>query len=133
MRQRVCPFVLVTGALFATGCGQSNLARVKGRVTCNGQPVPNAVLMFSPVAKSASDKESGKAAEGATDADGRYVASTYKSGDGALIGKHRVSVVLDNEGHHSCKGRVVEREIKGGVDNEVDIELNEPGTRGDGR
>jgi len=133
MRRRVSPFVIVAGALFAAGCGQSNLARVKGRVTCNGQPVPNAVLMFSPMAKSPSDKESGKAAEGATDADGRFVASTYKSGDGALIGKHRISVMLDNEGHHACRGKVVEWEIKGGIENEVNIELNEPGARADAR
>jgi hypothetical protein len=29
MRKRVYPFVIVAGALFATGCGQSNLARVR--------------------------------------------------------------------------------------------------------
>jgi hypothetical protein len=124
MPRRVYSFLIVAAALFAAGCGQSNLARVKGRVTCNGQPVPHAVLMFSPMAKSASDKESGKAAEAATDDDGRFVATTYKSGDGALIGKHRVSIMLDNEGPHACKGKVIEWEIKGGIDNEVDIELN---------
>jgi hypothetical protein len=114
----------VTVALLP-GCGRSSLAPVHGRVTCHGQPVREAGVIFSPMAKAPTDRESGKAAAGSTDADGRYVITTYKSGDGALIGKHRVSIVLDNTAKAPCgHSKVVVREVKPG-DNVFDIEMSD--------
>jgi hypothetical protein len=119
---------LLTGAVAVSllpGCGQSSLAPVHGRVTCHGKPVPQAGIIFSPVPKEATDRQAGKAAAGSTDANGRFVITTYKSGDGALIGKHRVSIVLDNTAKAPCgHSKIVTREVKTG-DNNFDIEMSD--------
>jgi hypothetical protein len=116
--------VAATGLSLLPGCGAPTIAPVRGRVTCNGKPVADAALIFSPIPKNENDKESGKAAAGGTDENGYFVLSTYKERDGALIGKHRVSVTVD-EGSRKvpCKSKVLEIEIKPG-DNEVNIELD---------
>jgi hypothetical protein len=105
------------------GCGQSGLAPVKGRVTFNGKPVGEASVTFSPVPASADDTEPGKPGTGFTAADGTFVLSTYKSCDGALVGKHHVTVSLDETSPAKCKRlQQFERAVKPG-DNQVDIEL----------
>jgi hypothetical protein len=93
-------------------------------VTCNGKPVVDAALIFSPMVQNEGDRESGKAAAASTDADGRFELSTHREGDGALIGKHRVAITLDPTVRSPCKSKVVIVEIKPG-DNEVNIELNQ--------
>jgi hypothetical protein len=124
---------LRTGLLMGTlivallpGCSSSPLATVHGRVTCHGQPVPEAGVIFSPMPKAESDREAGKAASGSTDADGRFVLTTYKDGDGALIGKHRASIILDNTHPSPCgQSKLVQVEVKPG-DNEINIEMSDP-------
>jgi hypothetical protein len=101
------------------------MARVKGRVTCNGQPVANAHLTFSPVPPSEGDLEAGRPATGFSDAEGRFVLSTHKSHDGALVGKHRVVVTLDDTNPARCKRLThLVREV-GPKDNDLTVELNE--------
>ncbi len=58
-------FVVV---IFLPGCGRPSMAQVTGRVTCRGQPVADALVMFSPAA--------GPAAAAVTDADGRFTLLT---------------------------------------------------------
>jgi hypothetical protein len=100
------------------------MAPVKGRVTCNGKPVAEAAITFNPVPQSEKDKEPGKPATGYTEADGTYVLSTFRKHDGAIVGKHRVTVVLDATNPARCKLETESvREVKPGG-NEVDIELN---------
>src|SRR4051812_6690607 len=96
MRSRVVLLAVATGLLFLPGCGQVSMAPVKGKVTCNGKPVANAAIVFSPVPKNDADRESGKPATGYTDAEGNYRLSTFKNFDGALVGKHRVTVSLED-------------------------------------
>jgi hypothetical protein len=116
--------VAVTVLTLLPGCGPATIAPVRGRVTCNGKPVADAALIFSPVPKNENDKESGKAAAGGTDEDGYFVLSTYKERDGALIGKHRVAVTVDEGSRKvACKSKTLVIEIKPG-DNEVNIELD---------
>jgi hypothetical protein len=119
----------LVGALAAVllpGCHSSSLATVHGRVTCHGKPVPEAGVIFSPMPKAEGDREAGKAASGSTDADGRFVLTTYKTGDGALIGKHRASVILDNAKPSPCgQSKLVQVEVKPG-DNEINIEMSDP-------
>jgi hypothetical protein len=70
------------------GCGGSDkpkLAPVTGVVTLDGQPIEGAAVMFMPTA-------GGRPAHGSTDAHGRFELMTFKTGDGALVGEHRVSV-----------------------------------------
>ena len=125
MRSTACAAAAL--ALFAVvGCGAA-VAPVRGRVTCNGGPVPEAVVIFSPVAKAEGDLEAGKAAQGGTDADGRFTLSTYSTRDGALVGRHKASVVLDNTARCACgHSKVVDVEVKRG-DNEINIEMKPTG------
>lgn len=82
--------MVILGSLLVlvSGCGGApegpTLYPVKGKVTLEGQPVPNATVMFQP--------SSGPVATGVTDANGEF---TLKTGaqEGAVAGTHQVSVV----------------------------------------
>lgn len=69
----------------APGCGRRNLATVTGTVTYQGQPVPEAFVMFSPTA--------GPAAGAVTDAAGVYTLLTGGPyGDRVFTGRCRITV-----------------------------------------
>ena len=125
MSFRVGPPAAGLVLVFLAGCGGPVMAPVKGRVTCNGKPVAEAAVTFNPAARSEEDKEPGKPATGFTDADGNYVLSTFKNYDGALVGKHRVTVMLDDTNPAKCKReKQFVREVRAGS-NELAFELNE--------
>lgn len=81
-------------AAFA-GCGtDENLpptVPVKGKVIYQGKPVKDAVVMFFPA-----DDVVGNPGIAKTEADGAYQLTTYETGDGAVPGKHTVTVQLFN-------------------------------------
>jgi hypothetical protein len=66
------------------GCGdeQMTMGTVSGVVTVGGKPLQSGIIHFVP--------EAGPAASGALDEEGRYELTTADSGDGAVVGKHRV-------------------------------------------
>ena len=111
--------------IVASGCQRDAMAPVKGRVTCNGQPVKDVTITFSPVPESEKDKEPGKPGTGHTDAEGNFVLSTFKEYDGALIGKHRIQISIDEANPTRCvKSKTIEVEVKPGQNN-FPIELND--------
>ena len=125
MRSPTCLLAAFLGLAFLSGCGQPSMAKVTGRVTCKGQPVPEAMITFNPVPKAAEDREPGKPATGMTDAEGRYELSTFKNYDGVLVGEHKVVVHLDVTNPCRCKHyKQLTFEVKpeGG---ELNIELDE--------
>jgi hypothetical protein len=127
--KRLARLLVVPAALaLVAGCGGSKLGRVKGRITCNGKPFYPSAIVFSPVPAGEADRESGKAAWGSPDEQGRYVLTTYSHGDGALIGKHRVTINVEYpERPYPCKGydrKTIYFEVKPG-ENEIDIRLEE--------
>ena len=124
MKLPTCLVAAAAALVPLAGCGGPVLVPLKGRVTCNGKPVADAALIFSPIPKSESDRESAKAAAAGTDADGRFEVSTYKVGDGAIVGKHRVAITLDPFIRSACKSKVIIVEVKPG-DTELNIELNQ--------
>ncbi len=67
------------------GCGKdrSNIARVSGDVTIDGTPVPQGSIRFYPA--------QGRMAIGEI-VDGKYTLRTYETDDGAILGKHNVTV-----------------------------------------
>jgi hypothetical protein len=80
-----CLFLVGTVlGLALAGCGGPRLGKVSGRVTFNGKPVPTGTIMFHP--------DAGPAAVGAIGPDGTYTLTTIKSGDGAVVGSHRVTI-----------------------------------------
>jgi hypothetical protein len=75
----------LTAVVLLAGCTQGPpLARVSGVVTRAGKPVPSLCVTFTP--------EKGRPSMGITDAAGRYTLRCTRSRDGAVYGRHRVSV-----------------------------------------
>ncbi len=80
----VACFALV---FFVAGCsGEKRLktASVQGTITYKGKAVPQGSVMFQP--------ENGPAATGNIN-NGKYVLKTYRDGDGAVLGSHKVTVI----------------------------------------
>jgi hypothetical protein len=82
-------WMVVGGALalvgLAAGCGSSeNLASVEGIVRLNGEPLSRGIVTFLP--------EAGRSASGAINSDGTFQLGTYDKADGALVGKHLVTI-----------------------------------------
>lgn len=70
----------------APGCGgPDNVAHVSGRVTLDGQPLPGALVQFSPV-------KTGVPSNGLTDSDGKYVLAYTRDVAGAELGEHMVTI-----------------------------------------
>jgi hypothetical protein len=72
--------------LFAVGCsgGGPELGVVKGKVTMDSQPLSNVLVTFVP-------EGGGRPSTGTTNAEGNY-SLIFLDKDGALVGKHKVSV-----------------------------------------
>ena len=87
----VCSVLLLA---VISGCGGSKIptAKVAGTIQFEGQPmVGGGQVLFVPLADA-----KGKGAIGAINAkDGTFELSTFKAGDGAVLGEHRVQVVQD--------------------------------------
>lgn len=79
----------------AGGCRSetvSNLpetSSVQGTVILNGQPLPEGVVKFHPATSDANP------ASGMIQSDGTFRLSTYERHDGATIGTHKVTVVVN--------------------------------------
>jgi len=87
-----CLAVLSTAAMpLLAGCSNNglNLAKVHGKVTYKGQPVKKGTVFFMP-----DDKKGtiGPPALGTITADGSYIMSTERAGDGAIVGSHLVGI-----------------------------------------
>ena len=80
--------ILLTVAVVAAGCGRGHelpTAPDSGQVTIDGTPIPKGQLIFAP--------EQGRAATGIIQPDGTFVLSTYGDGDGAIVGRHTITVI----------------------------------------
>jgi len=82
---------LITGLL--VGCSSGNglsLAKVRGKITYEGQPVQGGEVLFMPDTKKGTV---GPPAASTISDDGTYVMSTQESGDGAVVGIHNVAII----------------------------------------
>jgi hypothetical protein len=86
--------------------------------------VAKATITFSPVQRHDKDKEPGKPATAFSDDNGIYELSTFRNYDGALVGKHRVKITLEDNNPAKCpRSKELILEV-GPSSNELDIELN---------
>jgi hypothetical protein len=99
--------LLCAGIIVFTGCGDKRppTARVSGRVTYQGRPVPEGKIIFIP--------EQGRPAIGELGPDGQYELKTFIAGDGALVGKHRVTIEARRVSG-GAKPKTIEEELHGG-------------------
>ena len=79
-------FSVLLGICGCTGSDTPSVAPVSGRVMYKDKPVVGAHVNFSP-------ETGGRIASGVTDSSGRYSIGTYKTDDGAVLGKHKISVI----------------------------------------
>lgn len=83
---------LGTLVLFA-GCASESYstAPVSGTVTLDGEPLANASVGFEPI-RQGQDIVAGYGSYGETDENGNFTLKTLHGQDGAIVGKHRVSI-----------------------------------------
>lgn len=84
-------------ALASCGCGgaggdRPEMARVDGTITYNGEPVTTGTVTLIPV-EGEKGGESDLPAIGEIDTDGSFELTTFDTGDGAVLGQHKVIVV----------------------------------------
>jgi hypothetical protein len=104
LRSRISLIASGLLAVLLAGCGGTRYAPVTGRVTMNNSPVPEGVIMFTPI-------ESGPTAVGTIQSDGTYTLTTVNPGDGAIIGRHRVTIQATRAGPGSLvEARSLEEE-----------------------
>jgi hypothetical protein len=75
----------------SSGLEEFPVAAVKGRVLCDGKPVPHVNVYFEPL-RTGDSAVTGKPGFAVADDKGEFVLTTYHEGDGAVIGRHRVRV-----------------------------------------
>jgi hypothetical protein len=83
----------LTVALFA-GCNGDqpyDLVKVSGQIFLDGQPLPEARVMFRPVPEAAQSRV-GPDAYGKTDAHGNFILTTIFDEKGATVGRNLVSI-----------------------------------------
>lgn len=101
--------IIVIVALAGCG-GEPGLARVKGRVSYKGAPVTTGEIFFTP-------EEPGKrGSKGLIGSDGSYALTTFDNGDGAYVGKHKVSVIAqgpDKPVPPKMKDRMLPEDMQG--------------------
>ena len=80
------PWLLLLGGCGVSGGSPSvETVPVTGKVTYKGKPLAKGVVTFEP-------RTIGRTARGEIGPDGTFEMTTLKQGDGAALGKHRVSV-----------------------------------------
>lgn len=87
-RGRIVLCLLAAGCAIA-GCakpGRAPTAKAAGKLSAGGAPLAGVNVTFTPAA--------GRSASGTTDAEGKFSLSTFAPGDGAVPGKHRVTLSL---------------------------------------
>ena len=91
MMRSLSQILVLSTLAFLVGCSSDErVATVHGTITLDGKPVGEASITFMP-------QEGGRPAFGVSDADGTYELTTFTAGDGALIGKHLVSITAVDE------------------------------------
>ncbi|MFO0791361.1 MAG: hypothetical protein U0805_18020 [Pirellulales bacterium] len=82
---RILILAVSAAALVLGGCNRGpQMGQVSGKVLLNGQPLKFGTVAFQP--------PSGQPSIGDIQNDGTFSLSTYRPGDGAIVGHHRVRV-----------------------------------------
>jgi hypothetical protein len=88
-RFAACVVGAVLLAAVSAGCGsQSDMAPVDGVVRLDGAPLTKGIVTFVP--------DAGRSASGPIGSDGTFQLSTLGKSDGALVGKHRITITATN-------------------------------------
>ncbi|QDT67526.1 hypothetical protein MalM25_04250 [Planctomycetes bacterium MalM25] len=125
------PTRLALLSLAVLGCGGPDyvVAPVTGAVLLDGQPLTGGRISFAPQSSGESVK-SGKPGFGDIQPDGSFVVSTYGEQDGAVVGKHRITLINSDPDSPAGKRIGVKRvriqgffEVAADQENTIDVEL----------
>lgn len=107
------------------GGGEGTVAPTKGKVTYEGQPVNGGTISLRPTdkAEGVSEGKMGKPASGGVQSDGTFTLSTYKTGDGALVGTHEVTYTAPRQGAESYEDKPEKSQYEGLVPKEKTITI----------
>jgi hypothetical protein len=87
IRKLILPWAAPLLLVALAGCGAGpRIVKVRGTLTYKGVPVKHAYVDFTP--------EHGRPSWGQTDEEGRFTLNYDSKQDGAVVGKHKVSVRL---------------------------------------
>jgi hypothetical protein len=120
-RHSLAPGILILLLLSVLpGCGsdRAETALVTGRVTIDGRPVTEGRITFYP--------GKGRSATGSLAADGTYSLTTWEEGDGAVLGKHQVTIKATHSSGAAPSS--FEQELQGGGPAAASIEWLVPPT-----
>jgi len=134
---RSTQWLFLAGTFVLAGCGggkEFKTSPVSGTVKCSGKLITAGLVVFTPIPKPGTkSQETGRSASGIIQADGTFVLSTYKDGDGAIVGRHRIQVMapapedddspLTDENRFACGNETIEEEVEEGG-NLMELELN---------
>jgi hypothetical protein len=89
--------VLIAVALLlaASGCGDARLAKVTGKLTYKGQPVPSTYVTFSP-------DDGSRPSRGLTDDYGQFALRFTHRDQGAILGHHKVYLTYNPSGEEDA-------------------------------
>lgn len=81
--------VLGSCLISLVGCGSSgtDIVPIRGEVTFNGAPLQDGMVVYVP-----KQTDSARQASGRIQADGTFVLTTFKSGDGVVPGEYNIAV-----------------------------------------
>jgi len=82
------------------GCGDSKVASVSGTVKLDGEPLPNAVVIFQPLGDG--EMNPGVGSIGRTNDRGEYRLCLISGGQGAVRGTHRVEISCPVDDGQNC-------------------------------
>jgi hypothetical protein len=103
MSRRGVLWAVAAVAAAAVGCGPTvKLAPAGGVVLIDGKPAANVAVQFLP------QGVSGPTSFGTTDEQGRFTLKTTDGADGAMVGKHKVTLV-DLEEERVPQGQVAKK------------------------
>ena len=89
--RRIKILLLAFTAAASSGCSDAefSVTPLKGTVLCKGRPVAEGLVQFSPIGSGST--MTGKSGAGEIESDGSFVVTTYSQGDGAVVGKCRIT------------------------------------------
>lgn len=93
-----CVLCCIPLSIVTPGCSKRSyeLASVSGVVTLDGEPLPDARVMFNPV-DSANDLSIGPPSIDVTDEEGQFEMTTTDGSLGAVVGSHHVRITTYRE------------------------------------
>ncbi len=98
--------------LFILGCSgepRPSLAKVHGKVSLQGKPLTSGRILFVP--SKASEGELSHPASGKIGDDGSFTLTSYDDGDGAMIGEHKVAVIVTSAPGAKAPGTTVKSPV----------------------